>query len=94
VLDAKPARIEEVPVISVETEGDLGGLCAQEVYLKPRKLFRDPFRGGDHLLVLCDAFQPPQVRAELVARSSQFQQGFDQSSPVWQPVREPLCFYP
>jgi glutamine synthetase len=61
VLDAKPSRIEEVPVISVEAEGSFSGFGVQEVYLKPRKLFRDPFRGGDHLLVLCDAFQAPQV---------------------------------
>ena len=28
----------------------------QEVFLKPRKLFKDPFRQGEHLLVLCDSF--------------------------------------
>lgn len=27
-----------------------------EVFLKPRKLFRDPFRQGEHLLVLCDSY--------------------------------------
>lgn len=28
-----------------------------EVFLKPRKVFRDPFRGGAHILVMCDTFQ-------------------------------------
>ena len=34
------------------------GLAPEEhdVFLKPRKLFKDPFRQGDHLLVLCDSF--------------------------------------
>mmetsp|Transcript_14603 Transcript_14603/g.31837 ORF Transcript_14603/g.31837 Transcript_14603/m.31837 type:complete len:488 (-) Transcript_14603:875-2338(-) len=63
VLDFKPASVEEVPVIVVD--GSSYGIAAEdhEVYLKPRKIFRDPFRGGDHLLVLCDTFQPPQVDA-------------------------------
>lgn len=29
-----------------------------EVYLKPVKMFRDPFRGGHHLLVLCECVLP------------------------------------
>lgn len=55
-----------MPVITAESENTYGGQAwaenNQEVFLKPRKLFRDPFRGGDHLLVLCDSFLPPQVR--------------------------------
>ncbi|KAL6748553.1 hypothetical protein V8C86DRAFT_2874663 [Haematococcus lacustris] len=58
VLDEKPPSIEHVPVVIIEAEG------GREAYLKPRKLFRDPFRGGDHLLCLCDSFQPPQVDLE------------------------------
>ncbi|KAJ9525927.1 hypothetical protein QJQ45_009413 [Haematococcus lacustris] len=58
VLDEKPVSIERLPIISIGAEG------FQEVFLKPRKLFRDPFRGGDHLLCLCDTFQPPQVNLE------------------------------
>lgn len=68
MLDAKPNVVEEVPVIAVENENSFGGQAwvgdNNEVFLKPRKVFRDPFRGGDHILVLCDTFLPPQVRNE------------------------------
>jgi hypothetical protein len=62
VLDARPSCPEDCPVISVD-----GSLCGQgtesacEVFLKPRKIFRDPFRKGDHLIVLCDTFQLTEV---------------------------------
>ena len=29
--------------------------------LVPRSIFRDPFRGGDNILVISDAYKPPQV---------------------------------
>ena len=29
-----------------------------EVYLKPRKVFKDPFRGGNNVLVICDTWLP------------------------------------
>lgn len=29
-----------------------------EVILKPRVIYKDPFRGGDHILVLCDTYTP------------------------------------
>ena len=32
-----------------------------EVYLVARNIFRDPFRGGDNILVIADAYKPPQV---------------------------------
>ncbi|MEW5317379.1 MAG: hypothetical protein WDW38_008679 [Sanguina aurantia] len=28
-----------------------------QVFLKPRRVFKDPFRGGEHVLVMCDTFQ-------------------------------------
>ena len=31
------------------------------VYIKPRVVVPDPFRGGDHVLVLCDTFSGPTV---------------------------------
>jgi hypothetical protein len=39
-----------------------------ELFLKPRKVFRDPFRGGDHILVLCDTFYACQVRLFFLRR--------------------------
>jgi glutamine synthetase len=30
-----------------------------EVYLVARAIYRDPFRGGDNILVMCDAYLPP-----------------------------------
>ena len=63
VLDCKPSCVEDLPVVVVD-----GSSCGQavaddyEVYLRPRKMYTDPFRGGEHLLVLCDVVVPPPVR--------------------------------
>ena len=31
-----------------------------EVYLVPRSIFKDPFRKGDNIIVMCDAYEPPR----------------------------------
>lgn len=31
------------------------------MYLVPRTIFRDPFRGGDNIIVMADAYIPPSV---------------------------------
>lgn len=33
-----------------------------EVFLIPRAIYKDPFRGGDNILVMCDAYVPPKVK--------------------------------
>ncbi|GAB4820838.1 hypothetical protein N2152v2_007884 [Parachlorella kessleri] len=35
-----------------------------EVYLVPRAVYKDPFRRGDNILVLCDAYEPPRVQPD------------------------------
>jgi hypothetical protein len=47
-----------------------GSSCGQapgddsEVFLIPRAIYRDPFRGGDNILVMCDAYEPPKAGEE------------------------------
>jgi hypothetical protein len=63
VLDAAPDSIEALPV--AEIDGSFSGVVpseACELFLRPRKMFADPLRGGVHILVLCDVYVPPQVR--------------------------------
>lgn len=61
-LSKKPASVKELPVWNYD-----GSSCGQapgedsEVFLVPRAIFRDPFRGGDNIIVLSDAYKPPNV---------------------------------
>ena len=32
-----------------------------EVYLIARNIFKDPFRGGENIIVMADAYKPPNV---------------------------------
>lgn len=60
LLDKKPSCVEELPIVDVD--GSASGQATSdscEIFLKPRKIFSDPFRKGDHILVLCDTFLPP-----------------------------------
>lgn len=76
VLDARPLSVEDLPCAEIDGSS-YGHAPAEscEVYLQPRRIFPDPFRGGDHILVLCDTYVPPLVRPrsdhhQLVAASA------------------------
>lgn len=59
----KPCTRYVPPVLS--SKGRWG--CAghdSEVFLKPRVIYKDPFRGGDNILVLCDTFEPPRIKED------------------------------
>ncbi len=30
----------------------------------PRRIYKDPFRGGDNIIVLADTYEPPRVQAD------------------------------
>lgn len=55
----RPQSVESLPSVELQTERG-------EVYLRPRSIYADPLRGGEHILVLCDTHVPPQVRSALV----------------------------
>ncbi|CAK4652237.1 unnamed protein product [Aphanomyces euteiches] len=58
-LDKKPASIADLPIWNFDgsSTGQAPGEDS-EVLLKPAAIFKDPFRGGDHILVLCDCYKP------------------------------------
>ena len=69
VLESKPDCIEDLPI--AEIDGSTYGQAPEdncELYLQPRKIFSDPFRGSGHILVLCDVYVPPLVRMGRAAR--------------------------
>lgn len=48
---------DDLPIAEI----DGGDASAGELYLQPKKVYPDPFRGGNHILVLCDVYVPPLV---------------------------------
>lgn len=55
----RPHSVDALPSVELQTE-------TGEVYLQPRSIYADPLRGGEHILVLCEAFVPPQFGSEHV----------------------------
>jgi len=56
-LDDKPYTPSQLPVWNYDgsSTGQATGKNS-EVYIKPRAIFRDPFRGAPNLLVICDTY--------------------------------------
>ena len=56
-LDSAPKSAEDLPIWNFD-----GSSCKQaeghnsDVYLYPRRLYKDPFRGGENVLVLCETW--------------------------------------
>lgn len=48
---------DDLPIAAI----DGGEYTEGEIYLQPKKVYPDPFRGGNHILVLCDVYSPPLV---------------------------------
>ena len=62
VIERAPSRLEDIPKMTVD--GRACGLACDrstDVVLEPCAVFADPFREGDNVLVLCEAFVPRMV---------------------------------
>lgn len=58
-VDASKATLADLP--SWNYDGSSTGQAPgddSEVIMKPRAIFKDPFRGGDNILVLTDTYTP------------------------------------
>lgn len=58
-LASKPQTVDELPIWNFD--GSSTGQAAgsdSEVLLKPVQMYKDPFRGGNNILVLCECYTP------------------------------------
>ncbi|EFJ48553.1 hypothetical protein VOLCADRAFT_104729 [Volvox carteri f. nagariensis] len=96
VLETKPNCPEEAPVMVVESNpGNELAEPNHELFLKPRKIFRDPFRGGDHILVLCDTFyacQPSESNSRVACEN--VLKVAEQEKPVFAAEQEYAIIHP
>jgi glutamine synthetase len=61
----KPTSVADLPTWNYDgsSTGQAPG-DDSEVYLVPRAMYKDPFRGGDNILVMCDCYEPPKVKPD------------------------------
>jgi glutamine synthetase len=58
-LEKKPNSVADLPVWNYDGSSTKQAPGSDsEVYLIPVAIFKDPFRGGDNILVLCEAVEP------------------------------------
>lgn len=65
VLDKVPKAPSDLP--SWNYDGSSTGQAPgedSEVYLVPQAIYKDPFRGGDNIIVMCDAYEPPRINKD------------------------------
>lgn len=64
-LDFIPTKPEDLPTWNYDgsSTGQAPGHDS-EVYIIPRAIYKDPFRGGDNIIVMCDTYEPPKVNAD------------------------------
>lgn len=64
-LSKPPSCVEDLPAWNYDgsSTGQAPG-DDSEVYLSPAAMFKDPFRGGDNILVMCDTYKPPKVEGD------------------------------
>ena len=65
-LDGVPASLADVPMWSFDSSTSTRAAPehAYNIVLKPAALFRDPFRRGENILVLCDLYTPDKEPLE------------------------------
>lgn len=57
VLPGKVNDVSELPLWNYDgSSTEQAPTENSEIIIKPQRIYRDPFRGGDNILVLCDAY--------------------------------------
>merc|ERR1719502_42980 len=86
-IDAKKATVDQLPDWNYDgSSTDQAPGDDSEVIIKPRAIFKDPFRGGDNLLVLTDTYTPggtPLPTNTRAPADAIFANGGDDAATAW-----------